>query len=298
MRPLVRHAITAASTVAGVGAGCVAYGTVVESRWFAVRRNDVHVLPAGQRPLRVLHISDIHATPWDRLRLRFLASLAELDPDLVISTGDHHALPSADAPLLEALEGLLEIPGFFVYGSNDYTQPHFRNPLEYLTGNKTYRPTPEHAHEDLREALEEGGWRFLHNRRASLTVRDSVVELRGTGDAHIKLDRYADVAGPPSPGTDVSLGVTHAPYMHVLDAMAHDDVDLLFAGHTHGGQVCVPGYGALVSNCDLPPSMAKGLHQWQGMALHVSAGMGMSPFAPFRFACRPEATLITLWPRG
>jgi predicted MPP superfamily phosphohydrolase len=85
----------------------------------------------------------------------------------------------------------------------------------------------------------------------------------------------------------------------VLDAMAADGFELLLAGHTHGGQVCVPLVGALVTNCGLDRRMAKGLHRWPGSGawLHVSAGLGTSPTAPVRFACPPEASLLTLVPR-
>ena len=72
----------------------------------------------------------------------------------------------------------------------------------------------------------------------------------------------------------------------------------MLAGHTHGGQVAVPFVGALVTNCDLPLRYAKGLHRWRHDRaetwLHVSAGLGTSPYAPIRFACPPEATLMTL----
>ena len=102
--------------------------------------------------------------------------------------------------------------------------------------------------------------------------------------------------------TDVSLAVTHAPYRSVLDPMAADGHDLIVAGHTHGGQVCVPFYGALVTNCDLDTARVKGLssHTAEGRTswLHVSAGLGTSPYAPVRFACRPEATLLTLTASG
>ena len=91
--------------------------------------------------------------------------------------------------------------------------------------------------------------------------------------------------------------MTHAPYLRVLDAMAADGADLVLAGHTHGGQLCVPGVGALVTNCDLPRKQAKGLSAHDGSVLHVSAGLGTSPYAPVRFACRPEATLLTLTAR-
>jgi len=95
--------------------------------------------------------------------------------------------------------------------------------------------------------------------------------------------------------------VVHAPYARALTQLAGDDADLMLAGHTHGGQVCVPGFGALVTNCDLDRGRVKGLSSWPGAIgdpestwLHVSAGAGTSPYAPVRFACRPEATLLTL----
>jgi predicted MPP superfamily phosphohydrolase len=107
------------------------------------------------------------------------------------------------------------------------------------------------------------------------------------------------VAGPASTTADLTVAVTHTPEPSVLDAMAADGFALLLAGHTHGGQVCVPGFGALVTNCGLPRRMAKGLHRWPASSswLHVSAGLGTHPTAPVRFACPPEASLLTLVPR-
>ena len=96
----------------------------------------------------------------------------------------------------------------------------------------------------------------------------------------------------------LTLGVTHAPYRRVLDAFVDRGADLMLAGHTHGGQVCVPGYGALVTNCDIPRDQVKGVSTWthdgRTATLEVSAGLGTSIYAPVRFACRPEATLLTL----
>ena len=110
---------------------------------------------------------------------------------------------------------------------------------------------------------------------------------------------YASVAGPVDQGIDLHIGVTHTPASRVLTPMAADGFSLLLAGHTHGGQVRVPGYGALTTNSDLPHSMARGLHRWPGSDswLHVSAGLGTHPTAPVRFACRPEASILTLIPR-
>ena len=71
----------------------------------------------------------------------------------------------------------------------------------------------------------------------------------------------------------------------------------MLAGHTHGGQLRIPGYGALVTNCDLDAARVKGLSRYGNAYLHVSAGLGPSPYARIRVACRPEATLLTLVPR-
>ena len=98
----------------------------------------------------------------------------------------------------------------------------------------------------------------------------------GTDDGHIRADRYAEVAGPADPAADLSLGVTHAPYRRILDPMVADGFGLVLAGHTHGGQLRVPGVGALVTNCDLPRRQARGLSTWSSGGrrawLHVSAG--------------------------
>ena len=83
---------------------------------------------------------------------------------------------------------------------------------------------------------------------------------------------------------------------------AYSGADIMFAGHTHGGQVCIPGFGAMTTNCDLPVKHAKGLSSWKfggrHSVLNVVAGLGHSIYAPVRFACRPEVRLLTLLPRA
>lgn len=268
---------------------------------FRIRRVTMPVLPPGGEPLRVLHFSDLHLLPRQAAKLRFLRSLAALEPDLVISTGDNISSDDAIQPLLEALGPLLDVPGGFVLGSNDYHVPQFKSPLRYvLHGRSSPGATPPARLEvdRLRAGFTSGAWHDLNDRRAVVEVKGLRIELRGTDDAHHDHDHYDQVAGPASDGVDLSLGVTHAPYRRILDAMTDDAVDAIFAGHTHGGQVCVPGHGALTTNCDLEPSRVKGLSEHRTAThrawLHVSAGLGTSPFAPYRFACPPEVTLLTL----
>ncbi len=294
--------------IGGLAAGaavCVGYGVLCEANAFRVRRVRVPVLPTGAPKIRVLHLSDIHLARGQRKKLAFVSRLAALEPDLVISTGDNIAHGDALEPLLAVLRPLLEVPGAFVFGSNDYVEARMSNPLAYLARStshdgvrKELTPLPTEA---LRAGLASGGWADVTALRATLHVRGVQLEFRGTDDAHLHRDDYSLVAGPAASGTDLSIGVTHAPYLRVLDGMAADEVPLVFAGHTHGGQVCVPGWGALTTNCDLPPAMAKGLHEYVGRDggrswLHVSAGIGSSPYAPYRFACPPEVTLLTLTP--
>ena len=119
-------------------------------------------------------------------------------------------------------------------------------------------------------------------------------------DSHVKRDRYEKVAGRADPAADLRIGVMHSPEPKLLDRFAADGYDLLFAGHTHGGQLRLPFYGALVTNCGIDRERVRGLHRHPvgGQAwLNVSAGLGTSPWAPVRFACRPEASLLTLVPR-
>ena len=186
------------------------------------------------------------------------------------------------------------LPGAFVLGSNDYYAPRPINWARYLKGPSQLEPhRPMLPWGDLVDGLTTNGWLDLGNARATMKIDGREVDVRGVDDPHIARDRYSDIAGPFDSDADLAIGVSHAPYLRILDAMAADGADLILAGHTHGGQLCVPGVGALVTNCDLPRRQAKGLSEHDGAALHVSAGLGTSPYAPVRFACRPEATLLT-----
>ena len=296
MHPLVKISLGTLAGGAALGAACVAYAAAYEVHAYRLRRFDVPVLPPGSAPLRVLHLSDLHLVPGQQDKIDWVRGLAALEPDLVVNTGDNIAHPDAVPLALEAYEPLLARPGVFVFGSNDYFAPVFKNPLRYLwlRGGPRALTTPGLPTEDLRRAFTEAGWLDLSNAKAEVKADGRRLAFAGVDDPHIRWDRYEDVAGPADSSAELTIGVTHAPYRRVLDAMVADGYRLLLAGHTHGGQVCLPGFGALVTNCDLDTRRAKGLSRWGPSWLHVSAGLGTSPYAPVRFACYPEASLLTL----
>jgi predicted MPP superfamily phosphohydrolase len=283
-------AAAAGALVAGVG-----YASLIERNAFVVRELTMPVLSPGSSPLKVLHISDIHMRPGQRRKQAWLRELAALEPDLVVNTGDNLAHPKAVPAVVQALSELLSVPGVFVFGSNDYFGPTPKNPLNYLTnpGHRTHgRPLPW---QDLRAAFTERGWLDMTHTRRELDVAGLRIAAAGVDDPHLSRDRYDTVAGRPSPTANLTLGLAHSPEPRVLDRFAADNYQLVMAGHTHGGQLCLPFYGALATNCDLDRSRVKGPSRWGAHTqLHVSAGIGTSPYAPLRFCCRPEATLLTL----
>jgi predicted MPP superfamily phosphohydrolase len=283
-----------AGAVAVAGAACVGYGILVERDWYRLRRERVEALDPGQAPLTVLHLSDLHMTASDARRVAFLERLAAEPVDLVVLTGDMLGEPGGLGPVLEALGRFRpRLGAVAVLGSNDYWAPRFLNPLTYFMGpsSRRGRSSPRNPWRELVEGLEARGWTVLSNRRGQL----GDIELAGLDDPHIRRDDPATAV--PANGDArprLRLGVVHSPYRRALDAFAGNGYDLVLAGHTHGGQVCLPGVGALVTNCDLPRDRVRGLSRWGSSWLHVSAGLGTSKYAPFRFACRPEASLLTV----
>ena len=283
-------AVTVGSVVAGIG-----YASLIERNAFVLREVTMPVLSPGSSPLKVLHISDIHMRPKQRRKQAWLRELARLEPDLVVNTGDNLAHPKAVPAVVQTLGDLLSVPGVFVFGSNDYFGPRLKNPANYLTnpGHRVHgEPLPW---QDLRAAFTERGWLDMTHTRRELELAGLRIAVAGVDDPHLSRDRYDTIAGPASPAANLTLGLTHSPEPRVLDRFAADGYQLVMAGHTHGGQLCLPFYGAIVTNCDLDRSRAKGASRWGAHTqLHVSAGIGTSPFAPVRFCCRPEATLLTL----
>jgi predicted MPP superfamily phosphohydrolase len=236
--------------------------------------------------------------------MRFLRSLGSKEIDLVVNTGDNLGHKNAIKPLLDALGPLLSKPGVFVHGSNDYYAPVLKNPFGYLFGpsDKPHDLELEAGAlasgaldtEALTAGFESAGWHNLNNRSGELVVNGNQIRFIGIDDFHIGRGDLGTVVE----SNQFTIALTHAPYMKVIETFTRVGASVIFAGHTHGGQVRIPFVGALTTNSDLPNKFARGVSGWEfgdkGSILSVVAGLGNSIFAPVRFFCRPEVRLITL----
>ncbi|MDR5701504.1 metallophosphoesterase [Agromyces aerolatus] len=318
LSPVARIALA----IGAAGAAAFAWGSLVERTRWTLRRVDVPVLPAGARPIRVLHLSDLHMAPWQTSKQEWVRTLADLQPDLIVDTGDNLGHERGLDGIRRAFDRFEGVPGVFVNGSNDYFGPVVKNPFLYFGGPSGHVPRSKRLDIDALHAyFDELGWIDLDNAAAALEINGTRLEFFGVDDPHKGYDRldlitgaidelrandplgdesWLDEASVAGPRPTVTIGVAHAPYQRVLNSFVNHGAQLMLAGHTHGGQVCVPGFGALVTNCDIPRQQVKGLSVWRhglrSAFLNVSAGLGTSIFAPVRFACPPEATLLTLVP--
>ena len=302
-----RPVLAVAGGMGALGLGAAAAAHVwarhVEIHRYTLREAELQILPPGARTRRVLHISDIHLVPGQERKLAFLRHLETLRPHLVIDTGDNIAAAASIPVLAEAIAPLLRRPGAFVMGSNDMYAPSPKNPARYLLpdprpAGMTEPREPTLPVEELAATLTAHGWKDLTNTRATIELGGLELRLVGVDDPHLERDEMppAPAAEPPAPehGNVLRIGVAHAPYRRVLDAFVDDGSELILAGHTHGGQLRLPGIGALVTNCDLPRHQARGVSHWHGVPMNVSAGMGASPYSDYRLLTPPEATLLTL----
>lgn len=281
--------------VALVGIACVVYGVLIERRAYRLRSREIAILPADGPPtLRVLHLSDLHFVRGDGRKARFLASLPPADVTIV--TGDFLAEPEAVEIAVEAVRSNRgRLASWFVLGSNDYYVPRPVSPLRYLL--RSGRPgKPRRARRgraaDLVAGLEADGWRDLTNTHGDVELDGLRVELLGLDDAHI---RKHDLRVVPRRAPErLGIAVMHSP--NSAPEAAACGYPLLIAGHTHGGQVRLPLLGALVTNSHLPRRVASGLFRLGDALVHVSPGLGTNKYAPYRFLCPPEATMLELRP--
>lgn len=275
-----------------VAAGCLLYGIFVERRWYRLVRRRLAILPAGSpKTLLILHLSDLHFVRDERRKPAFVASLPPCD--VAVVTGDFLAEPEAVETAVAAIRPARgRIASWFVLGSNDYYVPRPLNPFAYFVPRSRRKPRRARRGRanDLRAQLEADGWRDLTNVHEKHNLGGLAVELLGLDDTHIA--RQDLRLTPRTEPERFGIAVMHSP--DSAPEAAACGYRVVVAGHTHGGQVRLPLVGALVTNSQLPRRLVSGLFRMGGAYVHVSPGLGTSKYAPFRFLCRPEATLFEL----
>jgi predicted MPP superfamily phosphohydrolase len=289
---MMRKVAGAGGLAAAVGAGGLAYG-FLESRLYRTRAYVVPVLPPDAREISILQVSDLHLRLSNQRLIRFLDSLAKEQYDLVLATGDLLGHPNAVEECLRLLNGLDARMGrYFVFGSSDYYSPVLKSYFDYFLGRRTHG-TRRNPIRRFREGLIVAGWRDLTNTSISVELDDIRTQVVGMDDPWLHRDDRSVLVRDDD--AEFAMVVVHdpAPYRDAADA----GFDLVIAGHTHGGQVRVPFYGAVVTNSTVPRRLARGLSRVGESWLFVTPGLGTGKFAPFRFLCRPEASLLHLRPR-
>jgi putative secreted protein len=273
------------------------------------------MLRSHTRMAKVLHFSDLHLFPGQEFIIDFLQQVRDTEEfDYVISTGDNFGSPDALGAVIQAHEIFADFPGAFVFGSNDYYSPKRKSWTRYLTPRQSAKVdrAVDLPWTELAAHLRSMGWADLSNASAYLQAENERIAepdlpmvlpaplaLLGVDDPHINRDSINGLSQRWLSPDAIRIGVTHAPYTRILDSMTHLGTELILAGHTHGGQIGLPGVTSLVTNCDLPREFGKGLHVWETGVnecswLHVSAGLGTSPYAKVRIATRPEVSILTI----
>ncbi len=225
-------------------------------------------LAAELEGLRIAHVSDLHLRRWSRGAQRLQNALQATGYDLLIVTGDFGHVPSAHERTAELVRRLLAPlrPALGVYG---------------VLGNHDAPELAEHA---LPLTL-------LRDEVRLVSVQGGEFYLGGVEQTEVGR-RPLDAALSPIPLDAPLILMAHYPST-IREAPPGADL-LMLAGHTHGGQIRIPGVGCLWPNDGVPRAMAQGLHRVQGNWLHVSAGTGVSGPLPVRLHCPPEITILTL----
>jgi predicted MPP superfamily phosphohydrolase len=217
----------------------------------------------------ILHLSDLHTDMNETAMERLAKLLQKLRYDLCVLTGDYRG--KTFGPIDSCLAGMarlrdaLAAPVYAVLGNHD-----------------SVRMVPE---------LEAMGIRMLLNESVTIERARQRIHLAGVDDAHFYRVDNIEKAASEVPHEAFSILLSHTP--EIYRQAAHADFDLLLAGHTHGGQICLPGGIPITLDAVLPRSFGVGPWTYANMAGYTSAGAGSS-VVPVRFNCPPEVTIHRL----
>lgn len=241
------------------------------ARDFQIRKNAIHLshLPSAFHEFNILHLTDLHVDRDERNLTALIQTIAELEYDICILTGDYRALTFGTVD--HAIAGMQRLV------------PMLRQPIYGILGN----------HDSIRmlPALEAMGITMLMNESIMIEKNGSRIFLAGVDDPHYFCVDNLQKAMQDIPSDDVSLLLSHTP--EIYRQAAHADFDVMFCGHTHGGQICLPGGIPITLDSNCPRRMGAGKWQYRHMQGYTSVGAGTS-IVNVRFNCPPEVTLHRL----
>ena len=265
---------------------------LVEPNWFQLRRKTVRLKKPLARPLTILHLSDLHFVRENFFLKRFFDCLAPLEVDFVFVTGDLIDAESGIEPCIRNLKKLNPRHGtYVVWGNHDYRiYPPFAALVHLVTGKDFTAPRPQEETERLKRVLEEAGFHLLFNRNVSVTLQTGEkVYVIGTDDPVTGRADFKKAFHGIENGV-LHLALTHAPI--AFPSLRQWEVDVAFAGHTHGGQLRFPVLGPLLLAYRASP-IIDSTNRYGFVGL-VSRGMGAQPIGKERLFCRPETILVTV----
>lgn len=241
------------------------------ARAIRVRRNEIVVagLPQAFDGYTLLHITDLHLDMAEDMAAVLIEAIRRVDYDLCVVTGDLRA--RTFGPYDEALEKMKQV------------RCHLKQPVYGILGNHdTIRMVP---------ALEAMRIRMLLNESVAVRRGDAVIFLAGIDDPHFHRADNLEKAAERIPESSVSILLSHSP--EVYRNAAYADFDVMLCGHTHGGQICLPGGIPIMCNADAPRAFCSGAWRYNHLQGYTSAGSGVC-VVDVRLNCPPEVTLHTL----
>lgn len=264
----------------------------LDDRW-GFRHRTIRVpCPALARPLRILHLSDSHLMRHDKAKMRFIKRMTALEHDFVFFTGDVTETPDAELLVPELLSRQPTYGAYVVFGNHDHLRMPKRWMLQEMLTQTFYGNGTQSDPLAMKERFEAGGqWQVLINEARSHDVDGKRVVVVGVDDPFTGAGDL-QIAMHGVKQADVLIGLVHVPTD--LASFAQRGFHLVLSGHTHGGQIRIPFYGAMVTQCDLPRAHAAGLHKVERTFVHVSQGLGAGKLIRLRFNCPPTAYTIVL----
>ncbi len=272
-------------------AGIIFWAFWIEPNRYQINSHPVQIRKKLSRPLRILHLSDIHFA-WPNASLsRFFDRLAGIEADFVFLTGD---IIDCDEGIRECIENLKKLKPrygqFAVFGNHDYYNYRFMDVFMHNFPGQG-RPLLPNQAEAFEKVLTENGVRVLKNETASLAVDGTELLIHGlddptTGRANIRAAMQNFDSGK------VNLLLTHT--VDVFLDIGEGEIDVSFSGHSHGGQIRIPGFGPVITHTSLGRPYVDGIVAVKGAVCSISRGINANRYMRARFFCPPEAILLTV----